>query len=83
MKYALLALLIGAVLLTQAGMNSSAVSQEATSSPKAGGPSGVSASMLVEKKYEDFSKVTQGAKEYDGLFKLYQKDDRVYAEIQN
>jgi hypothetical protein len=34
-----------------------------------------------EKKYEDFDKVTKGAKEYEGLFKLYQKDDHLYAEI--
>ncbi len=35
-----------------------------------------------EKKFEDFDKVTKGAKEYDGLFKLYQKEDVVYLEIQ-
>jgi hypothetical protein len=34
-----------------------------------------------EKKYEDFDKVTKGAKEYDGLFKLHLKEDRLYAEI--
>src|SRR5438132_602705 len=32
-------------------------------------------------KFEDFSKVTQGAKEIDGLFKLFHKDDTLYAEI--
>jgi hypothetical protein len=35
-----------------------------------------------EKKYEDFGKLTKGAKEYDGLFKLHHKDDHLYAEIQ-
>lgn len=35
-----------------------------------------------EKKYEDFEKVTKGSKEYEGLFKLYQKDDHLFAEIQ-
>jgi Met-zincin/Domain of unknown function (DUF5117)/Domain of unknown function (DUF5118) len=35
-----------------------------------------------EKKFEDFDKIVRGAKFYDGLFKLYQKDDRLYAEIQ-
>ena len=35
-----------------------------------------------EKKFEDFDKVVKGAKEYEGLFKLYQKDDHLYAEIQ-
>jgi hypothetical protein len=33
------------------------------------------------KKYEDFAVVTKGAKEYDGLFKLYRKDDHLFAEI--
>jgi hypothetical protein len=36
-----------------------------------------------EKKFEDFDKVVKGAKEYEGLFHLYQKDDRLYAEIQS
>ncbi len=35
-----------------------------------------------EKKFEDFAAVTKGAKEHDGLFKLHQKDDKVYMEIQ-
>ncbi len=35
----------------------------------------------AEKKFEDFDKVVKGAKEYDGLFKLHQKDDKLYAEI--
>src|SRR5262245_8927304 len=30
---------------------------------------------------EDFDKVVQGAKEIDGLFKLYQKDETVFAEV--
>src|ERR1700734_3043458 len=34
-----------------------------------------------EKKYDDFDKLVKGAKEYDGLFRLFQKDDRLYAEI--
>jgi hypothetical protein len=34
-----------------------------------------------DKKFEDFDKVVKGAKEYDGLFKLHQKDDKLYAEI--
>ncbi len=33
------------------------------------------------KKFEDFDKVTKGAKEYDGLFKLYQKDENLYLEL--
>jgi hypothetical protein len=34
-----------------------------------------------EKKFEDFDKLVKGAKEYDGLFKLYRKDDKLYAEL--
>ncbi len=34
------------------------------------------------KKFEDFDKVVAGAKVSEGLFKLYQKDEHVYAEIQ-
>jgi hypothetical protein len=34
-----------------------------------------------DKKFEDFDKVVKGAKEHDGLFRLYQKDDHLYAEI--
>jgi hypothetical protein len=33
------------------------------------------------KKFPDFDTFVKGAKEYDGLFKLYQKDDHLYAEI--
>src|SRR3954468_722308 len=33
-------------------------------------------------KFEDFDKVVAGAKTYEGLIKLYQKDDRVFAERQ-
>ncbi len=32
-------------------------------------------------RFENFERVVKGAKEYDGLFKLHQKDDRLYAEI--
>src|SRR5579884_1824684 len=35
----------------------------------------------AEKKFEDFDKVVKGAKEYDGLFRLYHKDEHLYAEI--
>src|SRR5262245_36104423 len=34
------------------------------------------------KKFGDFNKLVKGAKELDGLFKLYHKDDHVYMEIQ-
>src|SRR5438552_344572 len=32
-------------------------------------------------RLQDFNAVVKGAKEFDGLFKLYQKDDRLYMEI--
>ena len=34
-----------------------------------------------DKKYEPFDQVIAGAKTYDGLFKLYHKDEHLYAEI--
>lgn len=34
-----------------------------------------------EKKFEDFDKVVKGAKEHEGLFRLHQKEDKLYAEI--
>jgi hypothetical protein len=37
---------------------------------------------MPEKKFPEFVKVVKGAKEYEGLFKLYQKDEHLYAEIQ-
>src|SRR3954462_5038519 len=43
--------------------------------------SGQSADDGGDKKYEDFDKLTKGGKFYDGLFKLHQKDDNLYAEI--
>ena len=40
------------------------------------------AGALEEKsKFKPFAEVTKGAKKYDGLFDLYQKDDHLYAEI--
>jgi hypothetical protein len=33
-------------------------------------------------KFEEFDKVVAGAKIYEGLFKLYQKEDTVFAELQ-
>jgi hypothetical protein len=34
-----------------------------------------------EKKFEDFNKTVQGAHVHEGLFRLHQKDDKLYAEI--
>ena len=43
---------------------------------------GPASAQTPEKKFEDFDQLVHGAKEYEGLFHLYQKDDRLYAEIQ-
>src|SRR5436309_15901587 len=34
-------------------------------------------------KFEDFDKLVKGAREYDGLFKLFKKDDKLYAELKS
>jgi hypothetical protein len=34
-----------------------------------------------ESKFKPFAEVTKGAKKYDGLFDLYQKDDHLYAVV--
>ena len=33
-------------------------------------------------KFEEFDKVVAGARTHEGLFRLYQKEDRLYAELQ-
>jgi hypothetical protein len=43
------------------------------------GPDGMR--RVVESRFGDFATVTRGAKAYEGLFKLYQKDENVYMEI--
>ena len=35
-----------------------------------------------KKEFEDFAKVTEDSKSYDGFFKLYQKKENLYCEIQ-
>lgn len=35
-----------------------------------------------KKEFEDFSKVTEDSKSYEGFFKLYQKKENLYCEIQ-
>jgi hypothetical protein len=46
-----------------------------------GEPSEAQANRRPKNKFRDFSEVTEGAKRYDGLFKLYEVDDHLYAEI--
>jgi hypothetical protein len=58
-----------------------ATAQDLALSPHASLPSGV-IDFPLDKKYEDFNKVIAGAHQYEGLFKLHLKEDRLYAEIQ-
>jgi hypothetical protein len=86
MKRHCFAAVAAALLWALPGVTAFAQAQEPTTQPKpTGGPvslSSVLAGMGGDKKFEDFAKVVQGAKEYEGLFKLYHKEDRLYAEIQ-
>ncbi|MYC78429.1 zinc-dependent metalloprotease [Candidatus Poribacteria bacterium] len=45
-------------------------------------PTTQEASAKKKKEFEDFSKVTEDSKSYDGFFKLYQKKENLYCEIQ-
>ncbi|HYV35201.1 MAG TPA: DUF5117 domain-containing protein, partial [Gemmataceae bacterium] len=47
----------------------------------AGQPTPVSGKDDGDVKFEPFDKVVKGAKEYDGLYKLYHKGEHLYAEI--
>src|SRR5262245_1746832 len=53
-------------------------------SPPASGqiPIGPGGPDQPERRFPDFQSVVKGAKEHDGFFKLYQKEDNLYAEIQ-
>ena len=55
------------------------VAQEAAQTTK---PTTQEASAKKKKEFEDFSKVTEDSKSYDGFFKLYQKKENLYCEIQ-
>ena len=53
--------------------------QEATQPAK---PAATAAPAEKKKDFEDFAKVTEDSKSHDGFFKLYQKKENVYCEIQ-
>ncbi len=53
--------------------------QEATQPAK---PTTQEAPAKKKKEFEDFSKVTEDSKSYEGFFKLYQKKENLYCEIQ-
>ena len=55
------------------------VAQEAAQAPKSATQE---ASAKKKKEFEDFSKVTEDSKSYEGFFKLYQKKENLYCEIQ-
>ncbi len=84
--------LIGFALGAAIGV-SAVTAQQPPATPAPNAAPGIPASVLAKlaaggddddgsaKKYEDFAKLTKGAKEFDGLFKLHLKDDRLLAEI--
>jgi hypothetical protein len=76
------ALLLRAGLLGLLGqaMAATAIHGQAVPEKKAG-PEAKPPANLADKKYEDFEKVTKGAKEIEGLFKLWHKDENLYMEI--
>ena len=53
--------------------------QEATPAAK---PATTEATAKKKKEFEDFSKVTEDSKNYEGFFKLYEKKENLYCEIQ-
>ena len=53
--------------------------QEATQSTN---PATQEAPGKKKKEFEDFAKVTEDSKSYDGFFKLHQKKENLYCEIQ-
>jgi hypothetical protein len=77
LRFALASLCFGVLL----AIVPAAAAQELALSPHASLPSGV-VDFPLDKKYEDFNKLIAGAHQYEGLFKLHLKEDRLYAEIQ-
>ncbi|MXY29233.1 DUF5117 domain-containing protein [Candidatus Poribacteria bacterium] len=57
----------------------SAAAQEAAQPAK---PTAQAAPTEKKKEFEDFAKVIADSKNYDGFFKLYQKKEKLYCEIQ-
>jgi hypothetical protein len=75
----LIALGLATLLVVSPGIEPPAVGQvpyNAAAGPGGDGPMG-----MEPPRFPDFNTVVRGAKEYEGLFKLYHKEDRLYMEI--
>ena len=68
------------VCLMLIGVYCFSVSAQEATQPAKSATQGTSATK--KKAFEDFSKVTENSKSYDGYFKLYQKKENLYCEIQ-
>ncbi len=58
------------------------VSVSAQEAAQAAKPATQEASAKKKKEFEDFSKVTEDSKSYQGFFRLYEKKENLYCEIQ-
>ena len=67
-RHHLYILLVGAIAVASFGHNGQSVGQ-------------LGGAAAQPKKFPDFDTVVKGAREIDGLFKLFRKDDQLYAEI--
>src|SRR5262245_8126809 len=73
-----------ALLTGWAGGERPGIGQEPAIGPIPGLPPGAGQAPMAdapERKFPDFDKLVKGAREYEGLFHLYQKDETLYAEI--
>jgi hypothetical protein len=68
------------LLLVDNGLQPAAAGQEMSLIPRTN-TGGIGQEGATEKKHEDFNKLVLGAKEYEGFFRLYHKDENLYAEI--
>ncbi len=73
---------LGALLLAAGwhGAAPNAAAQIPDNPPADGGPGGFPR-RAADARFGDFAALVKGAKTYEGLFKLYQKDEHVYLEI--
>ena len=75
-------LLAGSVMLSSPALADSSEEQAvASKSPTTVSASTSKSSSAKKSKFADFKKTVEDAKKYEGLFTLYHKDDKLYAEI--